>query len=100
MRVTHLNRFSSGYTDETKRLYGVLEDRLAGRDWLVGAGKGKYSIADIKAFPWCVLAYFSKHPSSRVDAKHDRVKAYSFAGIESLDEWPNVKVMDLVLPLD
>ena len=66
--MTHLNRFSSGYTDETKRLYGVLEDRLAGRDWLVGAGKGKYSIADIKAFPWCVLPRFSEYPSYHVDA--------------------------------
>lgn len=54
VRVTRLNSLSSGYTDETKRLYGVLEGRLADRDWLVGPGKGKYSIADIKAFPWSV----------------------------------------------
>ena len=41
-----------GFLDETKRLYGVLELRLADRDYLVGPGKGKFSIADIKAFPW------------------------------------------------
>jgi glutathione S-transferase len=40
------------YLDETKRLYGVLEIRLANRDYLAGAGKGKYSIADTKAFSW------------------------------------------------
>jgi len=59
------------YVEETKRLYGVLEIRLTGRDWLVGPDKGKYTIADIKAFPW--------------------IKIHAFSGIESLDEWPNVK---------
>jgi glutathione S-transferase len=41
-----------GYLDETKRLYGVLEIRLKDRDWLAGPEKGKFSLADIKAFPW------------------------------------------------
>ena len=68
MKVTSLNRFFSGYTDETKRLYGVLDLRLTGRDWLVGPGKGKYSIADIKASPLCVPPGFSEHPGSCVDA--------------------------------
>lgn len=43
------------YLDETRRLYGVLEIRLSedgGRDYLAGQGKGKYSLADIKAAPW------------------------------------------------
>ena len=36
------------YTKEAKRLYGVLERRLAGRDYIAG----DYSIADIAAWPW------------------------------------------------
>ncbi|KAJ6614311.1 glutathione S-transferase [Mycena sp. CBHHK59/15] len=59
------------YGDETKRLYGVLEIRLANRDWLAGPGRGKYTIADVKTFPW--------------------VRSHKFAGIETMDEFPNVK---------
>ncbi|KAM6501694.1 Glutathione S-transferase, C-terminal-like protein [Amanita muscaria] len=59
------------YTDETKRLYGVLELRLKDREYLAGAGKGHYTIADIKTWPW--------------------VSRHAYAGIESLDEWPSVK---------
>jgi glutathione S-transferase len=62
---------SSGYSDETKRLYGVLEIRLKDRDWLAGDGRGKFSLADIKAVPW--------------------VKLHKFSLGEELDEWPNVK---------
>lgn len=36
------------YTDETHRLYGVLNKRLADRDYLAG----DYSIADMAAWPW------------------------------------------------
>jgi glutathione S-transferase/GST-like protein len=36
------------YTDETTRLYGVLDRRLADRDYLAG----DYSIADMAAWPW------------------------------------------------
>lgn len=36
------------YTDETNRLYGVLNRRLADRDYLAG----DYSIADMAAWPW------------------------------------------------
>lgn len=48
----NLINYSLGYTDETKRLYGVLELRLKDREYLSGPGKGTFSIADIKAFPW------------------------------------------------
>jgi GST-like protein len=36
------------YVDEGKRLLGVLEGRLAQREWIMG----EYSIADIAVFPW------------------------------------------------
>ncbi|KAG6826633.1 hypothetical protein H0H93_016347, partial [Arthromyces matolae] len=39
------------YTNETRRLYGVMELRLADRQYLAGSGEGKYSIADINAHP-------------------------------------------------
>ncbi|KXN83691.1 Disulfide-bond oxidoreductase YfcG [Leucoagaricus sp. SymC.cos] len=60
------------YIEETKRLYGVLNIRLKDRDWLAGPGRGKYSLADIKAFPW--------------------VRRHAHANIETLDEFPRVKV--------
>ncbi len=38
------------YTDETSRLYGVLDKQLEGREYLCGA----YSIADMACWPWIV----------------------------------------------
>ncbi|KAI1142639.1 glutathione S-transferase [Hypoxylon sp. FL0543] len=49
-----INRFRN----ETLRVYGVLEIRLSGKftgepkEYLAGKGKGKYSVADIKTWPW------------------------------------------------
>lgn len=37
------------YTAESKRLLGVLNQRLKGRDWMMG---DEYTIADIAIFPW------------------------------------------------
>lgn len=37
------------YTNEAARLYGVMDRRLADRDWLVGEA---YSMADIACYPW------------------------------------------------
>jgi len=37
------------YVAESKRLLGVLDKHLQGRDWIMGAD---YSIADIAIFPW------------------------------------------------
>lgn len=49
-----INRFKN----ETLRVFGVLEIQLSGkygdgpRDYLAGNGKGKYSVADMKTWPW------------------------------------------------
>ena len=54
------------YTNECKRLYGVMDRRLAGRDFLAG----DYSIADMACYPWIW--------------RHER-------HLISLDDYPNVK---------
>ena len=38
------------YVKETERLYGVLDERLAGREFIAG----DYSIADMASYPWIV----------------------------------------------
>jgi len=45
------------YVAESRRLLGVLETRLANdggapRDWIVGEGRGDYSIADVATLGW------------------------------------------------
>ncbi|EIW80938.1 glutathione S-transferase [Coniophora puteana RWD-64-598 SS2] len=78
-QANHFNRFApedipyakKRYIDETKRLYKVMDIRLEGRDYLAGPGRGQCTIADFNVFPW--------------------TKSYSFAGIESIDEFPNFK---------
>ena len=55
------------FTKETQRLYGVLNKRLEGRDWLAGDA---YSIADIAAYAWAA--------------------PYSLFGLD-LDEYPAVE---------
>lgn len=37
------------YRNETLRLYGVMDKRLEGREWLAA---GQYTIADMACFPW------------------------------------------------
>ncbi len=56
----HFVKFNKGVSDyaenryrtEAKRLYGVLDARLDGRDFVAGEGKGAYTIADMAIFPW------------------------------------------------
>ncbi len=54
------------YVKETERLYGVLDERLEGRDFIAG----DYSIADMACYPWIV--------------PHERHK-------QKLDEFANLK---------
>ncbi len=54
------------YTNEAKRLYGVMDRHLAERDYFAG----DYSIADMAVFPWC------RNPDRR--------------GVDH-DDYPNVK---------
>ena len=54
------------YVNETNRLYGVLETRLADRDFVAG----DYSIADMAIYPWIVP--YKKQ-------------------LQSLDDFPNLK---------
>jgi GST-like protein len=37
------------YVNEARRLLGVIDQRLEGREWIMG---GQYTIADIAVFPW------------------------------------------------
>ena len=54
------------FADEAKRIYGVLNTRLAGREFMCDA----YSIADIATFPW-----IARHQWQRID----------------LNDYPNVR---------
>jgi GST-like protein len=55
------------YTNEAKRLYGVMDRRLSGRAWFAAE---QYSIADIAIFPW--------------------LRGHARQGVV-LDDFPNVK---------
>jgi glutathione S-transferase len=79
----------TGYVNETKRLYGVLEIRLSqGREYLAGPGLGKVSIADLNVYPWYenpIIELARCSPGNRI-ARHGKTIA------KTLDEWPNLKV--------
>ena len=66
------------YTDETHRLYGVMDRRLADRAYLAG----EYSIADMAAWPWVLPALQGQ------DLEHfPNLKAW----VERVGERPGVK---------
>lgn len=60
------------YVDESKRLLGVLDRRLAGRNWIMG---DDYSIADIATFPWV----------------RNLIGFYEAADLVGIDNFPEVK---------
>ena len=57
------------YVNESNRLYGVLEKRLDGRDWVAA---GEYTIADMAIFPWL---RFPENQGVEID-DYARVKAW------------------------
>ncbi|MFL9914849.1 glutathione binding-like protein [Paraburkholderia fungorum] len=60
------------YIGESKRLLGVLERQLEGRDWILGDA---YSIADIATFPWV----------------RNLIGFYEAGDLVGIDDFPNVK---------
>jgi len=58
------------YQNETKRLYTVLDTQLKDKDYLAGAGRGEYSIADIANWAW--------------------VRSFDWAGV-TIDDLPHLK---------
>jgi GSH-dependent disulfide-bond oxidoreductase len=60
------------YVAESRRLLGVLEQRLAGRAWIMG---DEITIADIAIFPWV----------------RNLVGFYEAADLVGFDDFPNVK---------
>ncbi|MDT4830628.1 hypothetical protein FQZ97_640990 [compost metagenome] len=55
------------YTNEARRLYGVIDTQLSKHEWLAG---DQYTIADIATFPW--------------------LRSWQNQGVE-LDQYPNLK---------
>ena len=59
-QVHHFVKYNPGksayaeerYSKEAKRLYGVLDKRLEGRNFIAGDGRGEYSITDMATWPW------------------------------------------------
>ncbi|MEP0234841.1 glutathione S-transferase N-terminal domain-containing protein [Roseibium sp.] len=59
-QVHHFVKYNQGksayseerYSTEAHRLYKVLNTRLEGRDYVVGEGRGVYTIADMSMWPW------------------------------------------------
>ena len=60
------------YVAESKRLLGVLEQRLTGRDWIMGSD---YTLADIAIFPWV----------------HNLVGFYEAGALVGFDQFPQVQ---------
>lgn len=79
-QVHHFVKYNQGksaysedrYSTEAKRLYKVLDTRLEGRDFVVGEGRGEYTIADMSMWPW-----ISRHDWQKIDlADYPNVRAW------------------------
>ncbi|GAB7358273.1 hypothetical protein MBLNU230_g0423t1 [Neophaeotheca triangularis] len=82
MAKEHIPYAIERFKNETLRVYGVLEIQLSGkhtgeaREYLAGTGKGKYSVADMKTWPW--------------------VKGWSFSGLSEEDMKPFPHLMQWI----
>jgi GSH-dependent disulfide-bond oxidoreductase len=58
------------YRDETKRLLGVIDGRMKGRQWIMG---DDYTIADIAIFPWvrAVKVFYEAAEMVGMNEMHD-----------------------------
>ena len=67
------------YANESKRLLGVLETRLAGRDWLMGS---EYTIADVATLGWVrnLIGFYGAGELVEYD-KLERVPAWLERGL-------------------
>ncbi|WP_146590981.1 glutathione S-transferase family protein [Puniceibacterium confluentis] len=79
-QVHHFVKYNAGksayaeerYSKEAQRLYRVLNTRLEGRDYVVGEGKGTYTIADMAIWPW-----ISRHDWQGIDlAEFPNIRAW------------------------
>jgi GST-like protein len=85
-QVHHFARFNPGkapyaearYLDEARRLYGVLDRRLADREFL----SGSYSIADMASWPW--ISRYEWQGIDLADYAHVRRWYVSIAGREAV----------------
>ena len=65
------------YTDETHRLYGVLDRRLSDREYLAG----DYSIADMAAWPWILPEHQGQNIDEFPDLKAWQARVGSRPGV-------------------
>jgi glutathione S-transferase len=90
LRAVAIERFRK----ETFRVFGVLEIRLSGiyagesREYLVGKGKGKYSIADIAAWTWVKNWQRSGYTQEEMSSSFPHLLQW----IERIAQRPAVKV--------
>lgn len=68
------------YVNEIKRVSGVLDRALAGKEYLVG---NKYSYVDIAFLPWFRLIYFPWYSVSRPPIFKDRLDLRNYPNLEA-----------------